>query len=127
MADLSDWSVLIVEDEVDAQNILIPLLHQHNINTSTALTGEEALEKLRQELPTLAIVDLALPGMDGWQLLQAMRSDSLLVNVPAVAITAYYSTNVAQEAIEAGFIAFFPKPINARTFVHDLVNALALC
>lgn len=124
MTDLSSWKVLLVEDEVDAQEVIIPLLEQHNMSVSTAFTGEDALEILKAERPTFAIVDLSLPRMDGWELLNAMRSDPSLSSIPAVAITAYHSTEVAQEAVAAGFAAYFPKPVNARTFVKDLVSIL---
>ncbi len=124
MSDLSNWKVLLVEDEVDAQDVVIPLLEQHRMGVATAFTAEEALQILKTMHPTVAIIDLALPAMDGWELLATMQADPILASVPAVAITAYHSTNVAQEAIAAGFAAYFPKPINARTFVGDLVKVV---
>lgn len=125
MQDLAHWSVLLVEDEVDAQEVVTSLLHQYNIEVTSAYSGEDALALLQAGRPTLAIIDLALPNMDGWQLLSMMQSDPELAQIPAIAMTAYHSTHVAQEAIAAGFVAYFPKPINARTFVEDLVNVLS--
>lgn len=122
MSDPSQWSVLIVEDEKDAQDLLIALLQKYNMAIATAFTGEEALEKLKSLRPNLAIIDLALPGIDGWAVLDAIRSDPSLSGITACAVTAYHSTVVAKEAIKAGFTAYFPKPISARTFVSDLVN-----
>ena len=100
MMDLSNWYVLIVEDEVDAQDVLIPLLQQHDILVSTAFTAEDALETLytTKRLPNVVIVDLALPKMDGWKFLQNMRADPQLSKVPAVAMTAFHSVHVAQDA-----------------------------
>lgn len=125
MASLSSWRVLIVEDEIDAQDVMILLLQQHNMAILTAESGEEGLKKLRSEHPTLAIIDLALPGIDGWKVLEEMRADPDLTNIPAVAVTAYHSTAVAQEAIRVGFAAYFSKPINSRTFVADLQSVVA--
>ena len=122
MANLSGWRVLLVEDEVDAQDVVVPLLDYHGMKVKTAFSGEEAMEILTHEKPDLVITDLALPNMNGWELLASMRSNPGLADVPAVAITAYHSTNVAQEAIQAGFAAYFPKPISARTFVEDLTS-----
>ncbi len=122
--DLSQWQVVLVEDEVDAQDVVIPLLTQHGASVSAVATGEEALELIREKPPTVVLADLALPRMNGWELLQELRSDPRLADIPAVAITAYYSTTVAREAIEAGFAAFFPKPINARTFAEDLARVV---
>lgn len=123
--NLASWTVLLVEDEVDAQDVVTSLLHQYDISVAHAYTGEDALALLETSRPTIAIIDLALPQMDGWQVLAAMQSDPDWASIPAIAMTAYHSTHVAQEAINAGFVAYFPKPINARTFVEDLVNVLS--
>jgi CheY-like chemotaxis protein len=125
MNDLSGWSAIIVEDDPDAQEVLAPLLQQHHIHVAVASSGEDALELMRLQPPTFAIIDLHLPAMDGWQLLESMRSDPALAGISAVAITAYHSTQVADAAYQAGFSAFFAKPINAFKFVDDLVSALS--
>lgn len=123
--DISNWKILIVEDDLDVQEVMMTILFPHGASIMTALTGEEGLELLKHNPDTtIALIDLALPHMDGWQLLEAIRADPTLAGIPAVAITAYHSTNVAQEAIEAGFMAYFPKPINSRTFVQDLVGKM---
>ncbi|HLV44186.1 MAG TPA: response regulator [Aggregatilineales bacterium] len=123
--DLANWTVLLVEDEVDAQDVVTSLLHQYDISVAHAYSGEDALMLLESTHPTVAIIDLALPAMDGWQVLAAMQSDPEWASIPAIAMTAYHSTHVAQEAIKAGFVAYFPKPINAHTFVQDLVSVLS--
>lgn len=115
---------MLVEDEPDAQEVVKSLLSVYDIEVTTAFSGEDALEVLAVRQPTLAIIDLALPNMDGWQLLASMRADPALAGIPAIAMTAYHSTHVAQEAVAAGFAAYFPKPINAHTFVDDLVTVL---
>lgn len=124
MLDYSNWSVLIVEDEEDAQAVLRSLLGQYSIPVATTFSAEEALDLLHSEHPTVAIIDLGLPGMDGWELLAKMRATPAMSHIPAVAMTAFHSSNVAQKAISAGFVAYFPKPINARTFVKDLIQIL---
>ena len=125
MPDLQNWNVLLVEDEVDAQDVVTSILNQYNIEVTSAYTAEDALALMQYYRPTLAIIDLALPNMDGWQLLSEMQANPELAQIPAIAMTAYHSTHVAQEAIAAGFVAYFPKPINAHTFVEDLVNVLS--
>ena len=91
-----------------------------------ASSGEEALTLLAEHPSTrVALIDLALPTMNGWELLSTLRSRPELSGIPAVAVTAYHSTQVAQEAIQAGFAAFFPKPINAVTFAEDLAKVVS--
>lgn len=125
MDDLSNWNVLLVDDEEDAQAVLVPILEHHRIDVETAFTAEEALSKIKDYSPTLAVVDLGLPGMNGWDMLAAMQNDPFLSRIPVVAITAFHSITVADEALKAGFAAYFPKPINAATFVKDLERTLA--
>ena len=125
MEDFEDWTVLIVDDEIDAQDILKPILEQRKITVSTAFSGEDAIKKLEHEHPTVAIIDLSLPGIDGWQVLKQMRSSPELSEIPAIAITAFHSNKVASEAIKAGFLAYFSKPIDSRNFVDQLARILA--
>jgi CheY-like chemotaxis protein len=120
MTDISTWKVLVVEDEQDSMDVVKDILNHHNIENIGAYNAEDALVMLDEMKPTLAIVDLALPEMDGWGFLSAIRNNPATAHMPAVAITAYHSVNVAQEAIAAGFDAYFPKPIEATSFVREL-------
>lgn len=70
--------------------------------------------------PTLIILDLALPGVDGWGVLQTLRAHKSLSSVPCVAITAFHTPELAEQAIGAGFDAYFAKPIDATSFVREL-------
>jgi CheY-like chemotaxis protein len=117
---LKDWHVLIVEDEFDSRELVQAIFEYHGIGCVAATTAEEALDILENVVPTLIIIDLALPGMDGWSLLKAVRQMPELEGVPCVAITAYHSFETADRAIEEGFDAYFPKPIEATAFVREL-------
>jgi CheY-like chemotaxis protein len=126
MTNLSSWNVLVVEDEVDAQDVVRMILQGCGAQVFIASSAEEALKILPEHpSPTVAVIDLALPNMNGWELLTALRSSPALSGIPAVAVTAYHSTVVAREAIQAGFAAYFPKPINSQTFAEDLVRAVS--
>ena len=121
MANLSDWRVLVIEDEPDVQSVVTIILQNSNAEVDAYETGEDALAALQNGDYTLAIVDLALPAMDGWEVLRNIRDNPQHDNMAVVAMTAYHSTNVALESQVAGFAAYFPKPINVRSFVDDLV------
>lgn len=120
----ANWEILLVEDDEDARSVLSSILQNHEVSVTMATTAEEALSQLKTSKPTLVIIDLGLPKMNGWELISAMRSQPALADIPAVAITAYHSNRVAQKAIEAGFVAYFPKPISLKMFVEDLTNIL---
>ncbi len=117
---MSDWHVLIVEDETDSREVVQSILEHHKVDCFHATTAEEALVILEDVIPTLIIIDLALPGMDGWQLLATIKTMAHIAYVPRVAITAYHHLELAEQAIEAGFDAYFPKPIEATSFVREL-------
>jgi two-component system cell cycle response regulator DivK len=117
---IADWNVMVVEDEEDSMELVQGLLHHHGIRCFGATSGEEALQMLETERPTLIIIDLALPGIDGWGLLSQLKGNRALSNVPRVAITAYHTAEVANQAIEKGFDAYFAKPLDATSFVREL-------
>lgn len=116
----ADWKVLVVEDESDAMELVRGVLEYHGINSIGATNGEEALAMLQHETPTVMIIDLSLPGIDGWGLLSKLKNHQTLSNVPRIAITAYHTAEVANKAIEEGFDAYFSKPLDAMSFVREL-------
>ncbi len=107
--------ILIVEDDPASQDILAQLLKYHQFGVDVAATAEEALEHLATKAYALAVIDLALPGMDGWDLLDALQSSPRTASLRSVAITAYYDPGLAQQARAAGFQACFPKPATNET------------
>lgn len=117
---ITNWNVMVVEDEEDSMELVQGLLHHHGIRCFGATSGEEALQMLETETPTLIIIDLALPGIDGWGLLNHLKSIRAFSNIPRVAITAYHTAEVANQAIERGFDAYFSKPLDATSFVREL-------
>jgi len=118
------WRVLIIEDEADNTEVIREMFEYNAIQSWASTTAEDALTMIPDVQPNLFVVDLALPGMDGWGFLQALRDDPATADIPAVAITAYHSITVARQAIEAGFAAYFPKPIDTTSFVRELSRIL---
>ena len=94
----NDWRVLIVEDEQDSIRMVSKILSHHGIQVHVANNGYECLDALGSLDPTLIVMDLAMPEMDGWETLAALRSDTATSHIPVVAITAYHSANVADDA-----------------------------
>lgn len=117
---IKNWRVLVVEDEDDSMELVQGLLTHYGIQCEGVQTGEEALQILEQTTFTLILLDLALPGVDGWGVLKAVRSSKSMSNVPCVAMTAFHTPELADQAIKAGFDAYFPKPLDATSFVREL-------
>jgi len=120
----SEWRVLVIEDETDSTEVVMEMLQFQGIQAWSVPNAEDALNVIDQVQPNLFIVDLALPGMDGWAFLRALHNNAATAAIPAVAVTAFHSPTVAREAISAGFRAYFPKPIDTTSFVRQLSTIL---
>lgn len=120
MSGTSDWNILVVEDEPDGQAVVSGILRNSNIATDAVGSAEEALSRLANQSYTGVVIDLALPGMDGMDLLTAIRNDPSIADLPCVAITAFHSSKVKKQALDAGFDAYLSKPIDRTMFVEEL-------
>ncbi|NDJ53600.1 MAG: response regulator [Chloroflexi bacterium] len=120
-----DWHILLVEDELDSVQVVSTILTFHGIDVTVARDGLECLDALDTFTPTAIIMDLSMPNLDGWATLAQIRDDATISDLPVIAITAYHSANVAQDAMTAGFDAYFPKPVDAGSFVDKLQGIIA--
>lgn len=121
---MSEWRILVIEDDTDGQEVMARMLNHHHIPMDVVYSAEEGLELLSKNKYSGVITDLALPGMDGWGLLATMQITPHVSELPCVAVTAYHSAEVAVKAIEAGFAAYFAKPLEPASFVRDLQRVL---
>jgi signal transduction histidine kinase len=103
--------VLVVEDHEDARESLRLLLAATGHTVEVAASGPEGLERLRAWRPEVALVDVGLPGLDGYQLARAVRTDPSLGPVRLVAVTGYGQPEDRHRAVEAGFDAHLVKPV----------------
>jgi CheY-like chemotaxis protein len=117
-----DWRVLVVEDDYDSTKMVGKVLEHHHIPYDIAGNGAECMQALQRFTPTLIVMDLAMPVMDGWRTLSEIRANPNTTHIPVVAITAYGSANVAADAQLAGFDGYFPKPLHPVRFVQELVK-----
>lgn len=116
-----NWHVLVVEDDPDGQEVVATILEHLNISTDVAPNAEEAERLLFGDKAYHAvIIDLALPGKDGWELLNAIQANPRTASIPCVAVTAYHTSKLREEAIAAGFSAYFAKPIDSTAFARRL-------
>ena len=123
---MKNWTVIVVEDTYDDMQLATAILRYEGIAVHVAHDGKECLQLLNTIQPTLIVTDLAMPEMDGWRLLDAIRANPHTAHIPVVAVSAYYSSNVEQDAKSAGFNACFAKPVSPREFVNQLDTILNL-
>lgn len=116
------WKIIVVEDEYDSMQMVSEILKFHGIDVLVAHNGRECMQLLDHHQVDLVITDLAMPEMDGWETLQAIRANPRTRNMPVVALSAYHSVDVSQHAADVGFDAFFAKPVSPKTFVQNLAR-----
>jgi PAS domain S-box-containing protein len=108
--------VLVVDDNADVAEGLMMLLELLGHRVRVAHDGLAALEAVRTSAPDLMLVDIGLPGMDGYEVARSVRQDSRLKGVVLVALTGYGRDEDKRKAIEAGFDDHLVKPLTVETF-----------
>jgi two-component system cell cycle response regulator DivK len=116
--------ILVVEDEPDGQELVTRMLAQTSLEIGVADDAEQAWPMLMSNNYVAVVIDLALPGNDGFQLLRAMRNEPALAQVPCVAITAFHTPELKRQALQEGFDAYFQKPLDRNRFVEALETVL---
>jgi two-component system, chemotaxis family, chemotaxis protein CheY len=111
-------TILIVEDDSRLRNGLGELLRQHGYVVVDAASGDQALEHLRTQRTDLILLDLRMPGMNGWQFRTEQRRDAALASIPVLVGTADW--NAEGEAATLGAVACLKKPYNARDLVETV-------
>lgn len=107
-------SVLVVEDDIDLRESLEEVLEHEGFEVRTASCGVSALSALAEaDRPDLLVLDLMLPGMDGFQLRRAMQADPSLRHIPVIVATAVPQPNRMHDALQAS--AYLEKPFDLET------------
>ncbi|GAB5490090.1 MAG: response regulator [Phototrophicaceae bacterium] len=124
MKNAINWRILVVEDEYDSIQMVSKILRHSGAEVHIARNGHECIKVLETLAPTFIIMDLALPEMDGWETLAKIRESEHTAHIPVAAITAYHSVNVEEDAYDAGFNAYFPKPLDTINLVEYLSHLI---
>ena len=104
--------VLIAEDDEPSRVLLSEYFQAYGWDVVTAVDGAEAVLLAKQTHPDVAILDIRMPRMDGFQALEGMRKDLETALVPAIAVTAFVSKAEQARGLAAGFQAYLPKPVD---------------
>jgi len=102
--------ILLVEDYDDARELYSACLRSSGYHVIEAATGNDAVALARSAMPNLILMDLLLPGMDGWQATAELKSDPRLKHVPIVALTAHALSDERERIARLGCDAFLAKP-----------------
>ena len=103
-------SILLAEDTDDVAMMMCGLLRENGYNVTRAIDGKEALEMLQHELPDLLITDVAMPRMDGLELMRLIRNDDTMCHLPIIVASARVEDSERMEGISAGAEVYLTKP-----------------
>jgi two-component system cell cycle response regulator len=109
--------ILIIEDNPANMELMSYLLEAFGHTVLPLYNGEEGVEAARAQLPDLILCDVHLPGMDGYGVLQQLKSEAALRNIPVIAVTALAMVGDRQKLLAAGFDGYLGKPIEPEVFV----------
>jgi DNA-binding response OmpR family regulator len=116
--------ILIVEDDVSVQQPLRAVLAQYGAEVMTANDGAEGLRLARAWLPDLLLLDVMMPHVDGWTMLQQLRSQPEFALTPAIFLTALPLQNTMVESFKLGGVDYLPKPFRFEDVIQKVSAAL---
>lgn len=119
-------NVLVIEDNSDNMRLITYALKRSGYEVISAGSGEEGVEIFRKERPSLVIVDINLPGIDGFEVTRRIRNSEGGDAVPIVAITSHAMLGDRELVFSAGCTAYFEKPIDPITIVDKIHQAIGV-
>lgn len=122
----SSASVMVVDDNVTNLKMLVRLLTSQGYEVRPVTSGQEALEAVKQSLPDLVLLDVNMPGMDGYEVCERLKNDEKSKSVPVIFLTALHSTTDIVNAFKAGAADYLTKPFRFDELLARVQNHLAL-
>ncbi len=121
---LNNLKVLVVDDYEKMRGELCRILKSFNLDIIEAVNGVEALEVLRREKVDVVFTDIVMPEMDGFELCEAIRKSSEMIDIPVIAVSTHCDSNYIVKALRKGADDYIPKPANARIVKKVLTRVL---
>ncbi len=109
--------VLVVEDQEDNMRIMNDALSSAGYEVIEAVTGDEGVAMAESHKPDLILMDVQLPGLDGYEATCRIKDNAALRHIPVIAVTSYAMDGEESRAKEAGCDAYFSKPVSPRALL----------
>lgn len=123
--NIAEWTVLIVDDAPDNVEVARKVLSFQGAEVHIATNGLSGLAKLAEiEPPTFILLDLSMPSMDGWQMLNEIRANPQLANMVVIALTAHAMEGDRERVLDAGFDGYIAKPFRLNSFINSIMECL---
>ena len=119
--------VLVVEDNPLNLKLIRDVLRYRGFDVETVVTGEDGVAAVSRGALDLVLMDLQLPGIDGYEALRLIRADPQFSRIPVVAVTAFAMKSDIDRAVAAGFDGYIAKPIDVRALPEQVAGFLPGC
>jgi CheY-like chemotaxis protein len=116
--------ILIIEDNEQNRYLVTFILESRGYRVIQATNGREGIALAEQTEPALILLDIQLPGMDGYAVARELRSNPAFDQVPIVAVTSYAMVGDQEQILASGCNGYIEKPIDPKTFVDDVEQHL---
>ena len=119
-----DLTVLLVDDDPYSQGVFELVMQHHNLSYTVVDDAESALDFLQTNTPDVVVMDIFLPGLDGYQALDRIRRMTTVPRCRVIATTAYYTRDTQQEVLKRGFDGYVAKPFdkNLVSYLKTILN-----
>ncbi len=117
--------ILVIEDDPSYQRYLQHILEREGYEVITAANGLTGLRKTKDESPSLLILDVMLPGLDGFEVCHRLREDPVTAKIPIIMHSAKGQDADKTTALGVGANEFFPKPVDRSLFLSRIKELLA--
>lgn len=115
---------LIIEDNDDNMALISFILHKAGFDLLEARTGESGVELALQHRPDVIILDIQLPGIDGYEVLRRIRASEIDGSIPIVAMTSFAMAGDRERLLTSGCNAYIEKPIDPNKVVEQIRTAM---
>jgi DNA-binding response OmpR family regulator len=116
--------ILIIDDEPEICKMITEFLFDAGYSSSYALNGPDGLAMVKKDLPSLVLLDIGMPGMDGIEVMRLLHEQ--FPALPVVVLTGHRDTETVKKMVELGASEYLTKPINLETlltqFVQDMIG-----
>lgn len=113
-------TVLLVEDNPENREIYATFLRHHGYEVLEVEDGREALRVAEEAAPDLILLDISLPGLDGWGVAERLKDGGSTREIPVIALTAHALPEDYDRAQELGCDAYLPKPVRPRRVAEEV-------
>lgn len=124
MKDQIQVSILVVDDDMLNLKVVCKRLEREGYTVAASDTGKRALELLEHETYDLVLLDIEMPGMDGYQVLERIKANDLTKNTPVIMVTATDNENSIMKCLEAGASDYMIKPFNMSLAANRIQSCL---